>query len=365
MRAPGSPLHRSLSRPSLQCNIADPEERKGPIKVLIVTQAEVPKLLPMKECMEVQARALETLARGEATLPLRSILWLPEKVGALGLMPAFLAPQRAVGVKAITFFPRNEGTELDSHQGAVLLFSADRGQLLAVMDATSVTAIRTAAVSGVATRLLAREDAHDLALVGSGVQARTHLEAMLLARKLRRVRVSSKHFENARTFAQRESKRHEVRVEPMRSVREAVEGADIICTVTSSREPVLLGDWIAPGAHVNAVGSGVPFARELDTAAVARSRLFVDRRESALNEAGDFLIPRREGVIGDDHILGEIGELLLGSVAARRSDEEITLFKSLGLAVEDVASASHIYEKARGSGSGTWLELGGSRHAND
>ncbi len=319
----------------------------------------------MKECIEVQARALETLARGKAILPLRSIVWLPEKVGALGLMPGYLEPQKVIGLKAITFFPGNEGTELDAHQGAVLLFEAERGQLLAVIDATSITAIRTAAVSAVATRLLAREDAGDLALVGSGVQARTHLEAMLLVRRIRRVRVASKDLDKAQAFAARESKRHGISVEPVRSVREAVRAADLICTVTSSREPVLLGDWIAPGAHINAVGSSVPSARELDTAAVIRSRLFVDRRESALNEAGDFLIPKKEGSIGDDHIQGEIGEILAGQISGRQSAEEITLFKSLGLAIEDLACAHHIYAKASESGTARFLEFGGSRHASD
>lgn len=335
------------------------------MEVLIVNQEEVPQLLPMAECMETVAGALAALADGKAMLPLRSILWLPERVGGLGLMPAALLPERVVGLKAITFFPGNEGTELDTHQGAILLFEAERGRLLAVMDATSITAIRTAAASGVATRLLAREDAGDLAILGSGVQARTHLEAMKIARLLRRVRVASKDLDRAKSFAARESGKHGIAVEPVASAREAVAGADIICTVTSSREPVLLGEWISPGAHINAVGSSVPFARELDTAAVVRSRLYVDRRESALNEAGDFLIPKKEGALSDDHIVGEIGELLTGRVRGRQSADEITLFKSLGLAVEDVASARHIYEKAKSAGTGRFLDFGGSRHAND
>lgn len=315
--------------------------------------------------MRIQEEALAALARGEAILPLRSILWLPEKVGALGLMPSFLGPSNVVGLKAVTFFPRNEGTSLDSHQGAVLLFEAENGRLLAVIDATSITAIRTAAVSGVATRLLAREDAGDLAIVGSGVQARTHLEAMRLARPLRRVRVASKSFQKAQSFAARESKRRGIEIEPARSVEEAVRGADLICTVTSSREPVLAGEWIAAGAHINAVGSSVPFARELDTAAVVRSRLFVDRRESALHEAGDFLIPKKEGAIGDDHIQGEIGEILIARFRGRESPEEITLFKSLGLAIEDLAAAHHIYTQAIASGAGTSLEFGGARYETD
>jgi ornithine cyclodeaminase len=335
------------------------------MQVLIVNQEDVTRLLPMADCMDAMAEVLATLARGGAMLPLRSILWLPEKIGGLGLMPAALLPERVMGVKAITFFPGNEGTELDTHQGAVLLFEVERGRLLAVMDATSITAIRTAAVSGVATRALAREDAGDLAILGSGTQARTHLEAMKIARRIRRVRVASKELEKARTFAERESRKHGIAVEPVASVREAVAGADLICTATSSREPILLGEWISPGAHINAVGSSVPFARELDTAAVVRSRLYVDRRESALNEAGDFLIPKKEGAIGEHHIIGEIGEVLTGRIRGRTSATEITLFKSLGLAVEDVASARHIYEKAKASGQGRFLEFGGLRHAND
>ncbi len=335
------------------------------MQVLIVNQEEVPRLLPMAECLEAMERVLATLARGEAILPLRNILWLPQKIGGLGLMPAALLPDHAVGVKVITFFPGNEGTELDTHQGAVLLFESERGKLLAVIDATSITAIRTAAVSGVATRLLARQDAGDLAIIGSGVQARTHLEAMGIARKIRRVRVASKDLERAKAFAARESARYGIAIEPIASVREAVAGADIICTATSSREPVLLGDWISPGAHINAVGSSVPAARELDTAAVVRSCLYVDRRESALNEAGDFLIPKKEGAIGDHHIVGEIGEVLTGRIHGRTTAKEVTLFKSLGIAVEDVASARHIYEKARASGTGRFLDFGGARHEND
>jgi ornithine cyclodeaminase len=200
-----------------------------------------------------------------------------------------------------------------------------------------------------------------LAILGSGVQARTHLEAMLLACPIRRVRVWSRDPAHTHSFAEREAGRHNVNIEPMATAKDAVTGADLICTTTSAKEPVLLGEWLAPGVHINAVGSSVPFTRELDTAAVAKSKLFVDRRESTLNEAGDFLFPMKEGAIGDDHIRGEIGELLLGQIAGRESPKEITLFKSLGLAVEDLASAHHIYQRAREKGMGVALELGGSR----
>jgi ornithine cyclodeaminase/alanine dehydrogenase-like protein (mu-crystallin family) len=333
------------------------------MQVLIVNQAEVARLLPMAACMEAMAEALRSVSRGESVLPLRQVIMLPDKVGAFAAMPAYLGSPTAVGLKAITVFPGNHGTELDAHQGAVLLFETGRGSLLAVMDASSITGIRTAAVSGVATRLLARADAGDLALLGTGLQALKHLEAMSHARRLRRVRAWSRNPDHVRAFAQRAGRSLGLRVEAAGSAQEAVQGADLVCTVTSSREPVLKGEWLAPGAHVNAVGASLPSARELDTAAVVRARLFVDRRESALNEAGDFLIPRREGVIDDHHIRGELGELLLGSCRGRQSDSEVTAFKSLGLAVEDVAAARLIYDNALQEGAGTRVELGGARDA--
>jgi ornithine cyclodeaminase/alanine dehydrogenase-like protein (mu-crystallin family) len=331
------------------------------VKVLIVNQSEVAQLLPMDECMDVMADALSALARGEAILPLRPVMRLPEKVGALGLMPSYLANIKAMGLKAVSVFPGNHGTRFDSHQGAVLLFEATHGQLLSVMDATSITAIRTAAVSGVATRLLARDDAQSLAILGSGTQARTHLDAMMKARGIKTVRVWSRNEEKATHFAQLEEKRHGITVRPAATVEEAVAGADIICTTTAAPEPILKGEWIAPGTHINAVGSSVPFTRELDTTAVKNARLYVDRRESTLNEAGDFLFARQEGAIDESHIVGEIGEILLGTVEGRRTPAEITLFKSLGLGIEDLAAANHIYRKAVERGAGVSVELGGER----
>ncbi len=329
--------------------------------VRIIDQSEVRRLLPMDECLEVMADTLSALARGDAVLPLRQIMWLPDRVGALGLMPSHLAGIDVMGVKVVSVFPHNHGTEFDSHQGAVLVFDATHGRLLALVDASSITAIRTAAVSGVATRLLAREEAQTLAVLGSGVQARTHVAAMIAARPIESVLVWSRDAEQVRRFAEREAERHGIPVTAARTARDAVEDADIICTTTAAPEPILEGEWIAPGTHINAVGSSVAFTRELDTAAVVRARLFVDRRESTLNEAGDFLFPKKEGAIGDDHILGEIGELLIGAAVGRRSADEVTLFKSLGLAVEDLAAANHVYRKALEVDAGVAVELGGGR----
>jgi ornithine cyclodeaminase len=331
------------------------------MKVLIVNQNEVRRLLPMRECMDAMTETLAALARGEAIQPLRYVMRLPDKVGALGVMPSYLANIKSMGLKVISVFPGNHGTKYDSHQGAVLLFEATHGQLLSLMDASAITAIRTAAVSGVATRLLAREDAASLAILGSGVQARTHLAAMIEARPIDRVRVWSRDAERAQGFAETESRRHGIPVTTGTTVREVVDSVDIICTTTAAPEPILNGDWIAPGTHINAVGSSVPFTRELDTAAVSKARLYVDRRESTLNESGDFLFAKKEGAIDDKHIVGEIGEILLGTVDGRRTPDEITLFKSLGLGVEDLAAANHVYRKAIESGAGVSVELGGER----
>ena len=328
------------------------------MKVLIVDHRLVRQSLPMDECIEVMAQTLKMLGRKRAENPLRNIMWLPDKSGLLGMMPASLEETGIMGLKAISVFPGNHKTDYDSHQGTVMLFETQNGRLLAIMDAGKITEIRTAAVSGVATNLLAEKDAQSLALLGSGVQARSHLAAMLAVRKINRVKVWSPNSHHARTFAEHESNRYNIQIDAVETAESAVAKADIICTVTAATDPVLAGKWLRPGTHINAVGSSVPFARELDSAAIKKSKLYVDRRESTLNEAGDFLIPKKEGVIDDAHILGEIGELLLNKINGRTSLEDITLFKSLGLAVEDVAAAYHIYQKLSARKQEVWVEMG-------
>lgn len=331
--------------------------------VRILDRSQVERLLPMGECIDVMERALKALARGDAVLPLRSMLRLPDRPGLLGLMPGYLGDPACFGLKVVTVMPQNHGTEFDSHQGAVMLFEVEHGSPIAIFDGSSITAIRTAAVSGAATRALAREDAGDLALLGSGVQASSHLEAMAAVRPLRRVRVWSRNLENALAFAERESERRGLHVEVCAVASDAVKGADLICTTTAAREPVLHGAWLARGAHVNAVGACFASARELDGEAMRRAKLYVDCRESTLNEAGDFLLARAEGVIGADHIVAEIGELFDGRSPGRGSKDEITLFESLGIAIEDLAAAHHLHRKAEQGNVGLSIELGGRSHA--
>ena len=313
----------------------------------------------MDRCIELMADALASLARGDALNPLRAGYRLPGGKGLVATMPGALggpAPG-AFGAKLISVFPGNREAGLESHQGLIVLFEGEHGAPTAVVNAAAVTEIRTAAVSGVATRTLAREDAHDLAILGSGAQARSHLEAILAVRSVTRIRAWSPTRTRLEAFADDASSHGPVRVEPVGSAQEAVRGADLICTVTAATQPVLLGDWLAPGTHVNAVGSSVASARELDAEAVSRSRFFVDRRESALNESGDLLSAIRERAVEESHIAGELGEVLIGSAEGRRAEEEITVFESLGLAVEDIAAAAFVVERAQAEGLGSWLEL--------
>ena len=328
------------------------------MKLLIIDYAQVEELLPMDACIDVMTEALTALAKGQVYQPLRMVVRPPDAAGLMGLMPAYMSGDHAAyGLKAICLFPQNVSIGKDAHQGSVMLFSAETGEMLALMNASAITAIRTAAVSGVATKLLAKEDACDLAIIGSGTQAVSHLAAMAVARPIKRVRVASRKLENARQFADKMAEQYDFPIEAVENVETAVKDADLIVTVTTAAEPILQYDWITPGAHLNVVGSSIPTTREVDTGTMAASSLFVDRRESTLNEAGDYLFAAKDGAIGPEHIKAELGELLIGDKKGRVSADEITLFKSLGLAVEDLASAEYIYQQAKAKEIGTWVEF--------
>ncbi len=301
---------------------------------MILNEREVEALLDMDSCIAAMEEALAALARGEVHNPLRSMVRAPDAPGFLGLMPAWRGGERpGWGLKEICVYPDNPKRGLDTHVGAVLLHRADTGELIGVFNASAITAIRTAAVSAVATRLLAREDAKTLAIVGTGVQGKSHLRAIPRVRKLRDVRVIARGDD----------------------ITNGVKDADIIVLATSSREPVLRREWLKPGVHINAVGSSVAHTREVDTATMAAASLFVDRRESTMNESGDYLMARKEGAAVE--IKAELGEILTGAAEGRTSAEEITLFKSLGLAIEDLASAQLLYDKALRDGVGTRVEF--------
>jgi len=322
------------------------------MSVLVLSEHDVRLLLDMESCIEAMEEVLAALARGELFQPLRFVTRPPDATGLLGLMPAHRAGDAAAyALKEIVVTPDNPTRGLDAHQGAVLLHDGESGQLVAVLNASPVTEIRTAAVSAVATRALARTDVERVAILGAGVQARAHVHAMRAVLDDPEIRIW------ARNPAAAEGLAAEVEAIASPSPDAALLGAEVVCTTTSSKEPVLRRDWLASGAHVNAVGSSIPTARELDTETVAVGSLFVDRRESALNEAGDYLIAAAEGAIGPDHIKAELGEVLVGKHPGREDADELTLFKSLGIAVEDLASAELVVRRARERGVGSEVEF--------
>jgi ornithine cyclodeaminase len=318
------------------------------MELRVIGPQQVIELLPMSECIDVVDGAMRSASGGQAVMPLRDKMALPGG-GLLGWMPGYMASPDVFGVKLVGVFPENFELGMHSHHGVVVLFETRHGRPFAVVDASEITAIRTAAASALATRLLAREDASVLAIMGYGAQGRQHLESMLCVRDFTDIRVWGRRMDKCRAFAGELGPRFDVEIQPIEDARTAVQGAHVICTVTASPDPVLLGDWLEPGQHVNAVGTSFPGIRELDTDAVVRSRMYVDLREGAIAQAGEFQMARDEGAIDESHILGEIGEVSLGRVVGRNSPDDITLYKSLGLVVQDLASAYHVYENRRSS----------------
>ncbi len=302
--------------------------------VLVLAEHDVRALLPMDECIEAMDGVLRSLARRELHQPLRFLTRPPDAESLMGFMPAHRSGEGSVwSLKEIVIAPGNPARGLDAHQGAVLLHDGETGELRALLNASPITEIRTAAVSAVATRALARPDAGIVAILGAGVQARSHAEAM------RAVLGDAE----IRTWSRGDGGTPE----------DVLRGADVVCTCTSAREPILRREWLAAGTHVNAVGSSIPATRELDTETMAAASLFVDRRESTLNESGDLLLAG----LGEEHIRAELGEVLTGAHPGRQAEDELTVFKSLGLAVEDLAAAELIVRKAREQGAGTEVDF--------
>lgn len=327
--------------------------RSAPQGLLIVSGADVRRALPMSDCIEAVDRAMRAFSSGGADVPLRTILQLPGGRNFFGVMPGYLGDPVGLGAKIITVFPDNPQHGLSSHIGLVVLFDTEIGFPLAVMDAAQITAIRTAAASAVATRALARKDACHLAILGTGEQAVTHLESISKVRPLRTVRIWGRTREKAEHFAKEQGARLSVRIEVSATAEEAVQSADIVCTVTGSHEPVLKGAWLQKGAHVNLVGSSRLNSREADDDVVAAARFYVDSRTSARAEAGELKHASDAGRVGANHIRGEIGEVLGGGVVGRTGNDDITVYKSLGVAAQDMAAAHVIYDRAIRDGIGT------------
>ena len=316
--------------------------------MIVLSEHDVRELLDMESCIEAMTEVLASLARGELYQPLRSIARPPEAGTLLGLMPAYRSePTSAYALKEIVVVPTNPARGLDTHMGGVLLHDGETGELVAMMNASPITEIRTAAVSAVATRALARPGAERVAILGSGAQARGHVQAMRAVLGDPEIRIWSRNEDAAEQLA------GEVGAIVAPSVDAALFGAEVVCTTTAATEPIVEKRWLASGAHVNAVGACFPTTRELDTETVAHSSLFTDRRESCLNEAGDFILAAAEGAVGPEHIKAELGEVLAGMHPGREHEDELTVFESLGIAVEDLASAELVVRRARERGVGT------------
>lgn len=334
------------------------------MRVRILSHRDVLAALPPDLCAGAMATVLAEHARGGSYVPLRSVMIPPAAAGFMGLMPGWRGPQggmpAAFGLKAVCIMPGNPARGLDAHQGTVTLFDGETGEPTAILDAAAITEVRTAAVTAVATAELSRGDARTLAILGAGTQGRAHLRALARVRDFVQVRIYAPTAAHAHELAGQAEQLGlawaEVTVAA--SAQEAVTGADVVVTATSSREPVLRRDWLAPGAHVNGVGASSPQNRELDTATVAASALFCDSRESLRNEAGEFRLAIEEGLItGEDHVRAELGEVLADAAPGRRDEDELTLFRSLGLAIEDLAAAQVAVATAHEQGLGTEVEL--------
>ncbi len=321
---------------------------------LLLSEEDIRIVLSMDDLIVAMRTALEQFSAGAVIQPVRTVVEVGLQRAAFAVMPAFIANPPALGAKLVTVFASNADAGLPTHLATILLLDSMTGELVAILDGRLITEMRTAAVSAVSTQVLARQDAGILAVIGSGVQARSHVEAIGRVRELREIRAWSPNAGRLAQFVGEMTPRCRTGITGCGSAREAVEGADIIVLATSSREPVVRSAWIGDGAHVCAVGACRPREREMETALVARGRVFVDSRNGALAEAGDLLIPIAEGAFDASHIAGELGEAAAGSVPGRRTAAEVTIFKSLGMGAEDLAAAHLAYEKAaeRGLGRG-------------
>ena len=329
------------------------------MRLLVLSSSDVRALLGHAECADAMRSALIALQAGRAQQPLRTVLRPEGAAGLVGLMPSYLADGHsgAYGLKAICITPSNPAAGLDTHQGVVLLSSGLTGEPLALLNASAVTEIRTAAVSVVATELLARPDADVLAVIGTGVQARAHVAALSQSRQLAEIRLAGRDPARAGQLAASLRDKADLPARACATAAEAVAGAGIVVTATSSAEPVLAGEWLEPGMHVNAVGACLPTMRELDGAAMAAGLLFADSRASLLAESGDYVLAASEGAITAEHVRAELGEVLAGQAAGRVSAQDITIFESLGLAIEDLAAAACAYDNAVRTSSGNWVDF--------
>ncbi len=320
--------------------------------MLLVTAAEIETLFPMDRAIAAARSAMRQVSSGDTLLPLRQFLAIPDAPGKMAVMPGYIAHPPRFGLKTVSKFTN----AAHSHVGTVQLYDATNGQLLAIIEGGTLTAIRTAAASALATDLLARPDSHHLAILGTGEQARRHIEAMAAVRPISQIRIWGRNARNAEALAAT-LRNADMPAIVAATVAEAVADADIVCTTTAAATPILHGQHVRPGTHVNLVGSAIPTTAEADTALVAMSQFYGDYRAATLAQAGEFRNAIAAGLITADHLIGEIGELILGRIPGRQDDTAITLYKSLGVTAQDLTAADAILEAARAHGMGQEINL--------
>jgi alanine dehydrogenase len=326
-------------------------------EVLVLSEKEVQRLIDIEELIQILEQAHIQFSTGKAVMPVRLVVPLPQIKGRITSMPAYLSEDNSLGMKVVTYFQENPKQGLPAILATIMLYSSETGKILAIMDGSFITAIRTACASAVATKVLANPQVAILGILGAGIQARAHIHALGKVRRIAHVKIYSPSGKSA--WRLKEETEPEVRlpIEVAKSAEEAVRGADLLVTATPAPEPILRADWLKPGVHINAVGSHRPDLREIDTATVKRAIVVVDSRAAILAECGDILLPIQEGAITAEHISAEIGEVLAGQRPGRSGPGDITLYKSVGIAIQDVATAQLVYQKAMEKKVGTQVEI--------
>ena len=325
--------------------------------MLVLSETQVKSLIDIDELIATLEKAHTQYSTGKAVMPVRLVVPLPQIQGRITSMPGFLNEDRALGMKVVTYFQENPKRSLPAILATILLFSADTGKLIATVDGSYITAIRTACASAMATKALANGQTPVLGILGAGVQAQAHIQALTRVRSIQRIKIYSPTGTSAAGVKKDMEPAVKVAIDVVPSAEEAVHNADLVVTATTAKEPVVKSEWMKPGIHINAVGSHRPDAREIDGATLARSKIVVDSREAIMAECGDILLALKDKAIDESHIHGEIGEILAGTKAGRESSGEVTLYKSVGIAIQDVAVANLVYRKALERGTGTTVEI--------
>ena len=314
--------------------------------MLVLSEREVQSLIDIEELIRALEQAHIQFATGKAVMPVRQVVPLAEIKGRITSMPAYLSEDKALGMKVVTYFQENPKQGLPAILAAISLYSTETGKIVAIMDGGYITAIRTACVSAVATKILANPQTPILGILGAGVQAKAHIRALCKVRRISKIKVYSPSGKSAQKVKEELEMEVGVKIEAVGNAEEAVREADLLVTVTTAKEPILKADWLKSGVHINAVGSHRPDLREIDGATLKRSKVFVDSREAIMAECGDILLAIKEGAIKENHISAEIGEVLAGKKPGRAGANEITLYKSVGIAIQDVATAQLVFQKA-------------------